>query len=143
MDITTTDEIPKSRVKLSALKANVDKQEEGDWQAIPELAGVRVKVRSLRSAKYQFGATPIRQRHVRKYGEGGNVPSKDFAKDYGRLVADVILLGWEGFDEEYTREVALATLTDPGFSEVLGYIIAAAGRVAQGEIEYVEEASKN
>lgn len=132
-----------SKIKLSSLKADVEKQDEGDWQPIPELSGIRVKVRSLRSAKYQFGATPIRQRHVRKFGENGTIPNKEFAKDYGRLVADVILLDWEGFDVDYSRETALETLTDAGFAEILGYIIAAAGRVAQGEIEYVEAASKN
>jgi hypothetical protein len=139
----TDTDLPKSKVKLSSLKADVEKQDEGDWQPIPELTGVKVKVRSLRSPKYQFGATPIRQRHVRKFGENGTVPNAEFAKSYGRLVADVILLDWDGFDEKFSREKALETLMDPGYAEVLGYIIAAAGRVAQGEVEYVEEAAKN
>lgn len=134
--------LPPRVISLSKLKADVDLQNAGDWIEIPELDGVSVKVRSLRSAQYQSAVTPIRQKHQRKFGDKGPPPAI-FAQDFGRIIANIILLDWKGLDVEYSDDVAYETMTDPGYAELLGYVIVAAGKVAQGDIEYVETAAKN
>ncbi|MBX9911202.1 MAG: hypothetical protein K2Z25_21170 [Beijerinckiaceae bacterium] len=61
----------------------------------------------------------------------------------GALMADEILHGWEGFDVEYSADVAKEILTNPNARELIAEIEYCAGTRGQIQVEFVEEASKN
>lgn len=129
-------------IKLNSIKADLKRETEGDWVAIPEWPGVRLRVRSLRTPAYQMAGDIIRQRHQRKYA-GSRVPDDVSARDYGRALADHILLDWEGFDVAYSPEMAMEKLTDPEYRDLMNQTVWAATQIAQDDVEFVDAAAKN
>jgi len=129
-------------IKLQSLKADLARENEGDWVEIPELPGVRLKVRSFHSPAYKTARDLAVQRLFRKFGKEP-VPPETLAKEYGRLYAEHILLGWDGFDTAYTPELALELLADPAWRALFAAIEYAANKLADVETEFVESAEKN
>lgn len=129
-------------VKLSSLKADVARERDGDWVDIPDLPGVRLKVRSFFYGPFQAAKTIVEQRWARKYGKEP-VPIDESLKENGKLYAQHLLLGWEGFDVEYSSDVALETLIDPAFRDLQDHIRYASNKVSTNQAEFVEDAGKN
>lgn len=129
-------------VKLGSLKVDLKRESEGEWVPIPDLPGVKLKVRSFNYGPYKMANSVMLQRLARKYGRDP-VPDDVKSKEVGKLYADHLLLGWEGFDVDYSPETALATLTDPAFRELLNHVDYAAFRVGAAEVEFIEGAAGN
>lgn len=129
-------------IKLSSIKADLKREHEGDWVEIPDLPGVRLKVRGFSYGPYQIAKNLVEQKWIRKYGKDPVAPDVQ-DRDNGKLYVDHILLDWEGFDEPYTKERAMEILTDPAFRELAGHVRYAGMRVAARDIEFTEEAAKN
>lgn len=129
-------------VSLSSMRANTRRENDGDWIDIPDLPGVRLKVRGAGYGPYQMAKSIVEGRWARRYGQDP-VPVETALAENGRLYAEHILLGWEGFDEDYTEEAARHFLTDPGFRQLHEHIRYAMERVAKTEVAFVEDAAKN
>lgn len=129
-------------VKLGSLAVDLKREQEGEWVDIPELPGVKLLVRGFGYGPYQMAKGQIEARWVRKFGRDP-VPTEISHRENGKLYADHILLGWDGFDEPYSDERALDVLTDPAFREVHDHIRYAGQKIMQSEAEFVEDAAKN
>lgn len=129
-------------VKLSSLRADLRRENDGDWVDIPDLPGVRLKVRGAVYGPYQRAKSMVEGKWVRRYGREP-VPVEVMHRENGRLYAEHIVLGWEGFDETYSEEAALEALTDPAFRVLHDHVRYAMTRVAETETEFIEDAAKN
>ena len=129
-------------VKLSSLKANVAREEKGDWIEYPDWPGVAFNVSSLHSGPYVMARDIMLQRLARKHGNDP-VPVEVRAMESGKIYCGHILHGWRGLDVEYTPEVALDTLCDPAFRVVTEAVEWCAGRVGQIAAEFIDLTTKN
>lgn len=130
------------KIKLDSLKADLERENAGDWVDIPELPGVRLKVKSFNSPEYRVSRDLAIQRLFKKYGRVSPAAGV-VAEEYGKLYADHILLGWEGFDVPFSKEKALELLSDPAFRALQQHVEYAAGKLGEIELEFVEDAVKN
>ena len=130
--------------KLSSLKSNLQREADGDWVPttfFPETE-IRYQVRSLNYAPYRTARNLAEAKLNRKYGFG-RIPPEEMTKMKGRLLAQHILLGWSGFDVEYTKDVALTTLADPEYRDVVNDIETSEQQLVNSEVEFTEAAEKN
>lgn len=129
-------------LKLDSLKSDVARENEGDWIDVPDLPGVALKVRSTNYQPYTAGLADSVRKLSQKYGLQP-IPAEEDAVETGRLYAQHLLLDWRGFDVPYSREVALAALTDPAHRELRRHVGWAAQRMTRVEVEYVERVAGN
>lgn len=131
-------------IKLASTKADLRREEEGDWVAIPdpEWDGVRFQVRSLDYPAY----TVARDKLYKRWGKVYNtepIPQRVRTSEIGKLFARHILLGWEGFDVPYSPEKAAELLADPAYRELVQKVEWAAAKLSQVEVEQIEDVAKN
>lgn len=129
-------------IKLSSLKADLAREEQGDWIEYPDWPGVAFKVSSLHTPAYATARDLLVQKLTRK-SRGKTPPVEEMAPEVGKLYAKHILHGWRGLDVEYTPELAIETLCDPAFRNVVAAVEWCAGQLAQIDVEFVEAAAKN
>lgn len=129
-------------IKLASIKNKIAVEREGTYIDIPDWPGVSLGVRSLEYPAYRIAVDQLVQRYARKYKTKTAPPDVRDA-DFGRLLAEHILFGWKGFDEEYTPELALDILASAEGREFSKQIIWAATSVAETEVEFVVDATKN
>lgn len=129
-------------VKLSSLRRSAARENDGDWQDVPTIPGVRLKVRSINYGPYTAARDIALQKLRRQHG-GKPIPQDILIAALGALYAEHLLLGWEGFDEAYSSELAGDMMGDPLCSELIGAVETAAGNMAQVTLEFVEAAAKN
>lgn len=127
---------------LSSLKADLEKEERGDWMPSLNIPGVSFKVSSLHVPGFQRAQELLTMRLARKY-KGEPVPAAVRAKELGRLYAEHILHDWQGLDEEYSKERALEVLSDPSYRQLTAEVLACAARMGEVDIEYTEGEEKN
>lgn len=141
--MTETPTTKKTVVKLESLKANLQKERDGDW--VPDkLIGpdVAFLVRSTNYAPFRIARDAVNAKLQRKYKDEP-VPDEVSAKAYGELAVEHLLLDWRGIDVEFTPEVASEVLTDEAYRSFRSAVYFAATKSGQGEIEFVEETIKN
>ncbi len=85
--------------------------------------------------EYETARGLMFQRVGKIYGDSP-VPTEVINAELGALYAEHILHGWEGLDEDYTPELALATLSDPEYRVVVQAIGWCAAKISQIEVEY-------
>lgn len=129
-------------IKLSSLKADIDRETRGDWIDIPEWPGVAFKVSSQHLPAYQTARDMLHKRLSRQY-KGKDIPQRVITSEMGKLYAKHILHDWRGLDEEYSPETAETILSDPEFRAVTGAVAWASERVADLDVQFVEEEVKN
>jgi len=129
-------------VKLESIKADIEAEERGDWQDYPDWPGVAFRVRSLHYQPYQTERDLLLQRLARKH-KGKTPPRAELAQEAGKLYCKHILFGWRGFDIEYTPEKALEVMTDIAYRRIIDAVEWCAERVAQTDVEFIEETAKN
>lgn len=129
-------------VKLSSLKADLAREEKGDWIEYPDWPGVEFNVSSLHLPAYLTAREILFQRLARQYKKKP-APSAVVSLEIGKLYAKHILHGWRGLDVTYTPEVATETLSDPEYRNVVAAIEYCAGKVSETDVEFVEEEVKN
>lgn len=131
-------------IKLSSTKVDLQREETGDWIAIPDpdWDGVRFRVRSLNYPPYTAARDKLYKRWGKAY-QGQPIPQQLRTTEFGKLFARHILLDWEGFDEAYTPNLAAERLADPAYRELVSKVEWAAAKLGEAEVEQVEEAAKN
>lgn len=129
-------------IKLTSLKADLDRESRGDWIEIPDLPGVSLKVSSQHLPAYKIARDMLHKRLQRKY-KGKDVPDDVIISEMGKLYAAHILHDWKGFDEEYSAEAALRILSDPAYRLIISAVSWASERVADVDVQFVEDEVKN
>lgn len=131
-------------VKLSSMRTDRKRISEGVWQPVAGLNGVRLKVRGINYGPYKTARDELMARLSRLPAEMAK-EEKDAAREtgFGTLYAEHLLLDWEGFDQPYAPETALAELTCPEAEMLRNMVEQAAVATATPEIEWVKRAAKN
>ena len=143
-------------MRLDELKVDVAKQEDGDWvDNVPELEGVRLKVRGLNNKAYEklqrqlIAAVP---RGQRMRGPGGTMDPEVQDKITSRCLLNTILLDWDGITEQngvgevpvpYSKEMAEKLLFERQYRRFRDAVIWAATIVGETDQEIKEDAVKN
>lgn len=133
----------KKTVKLSSLKSSLQKEREGEWIAAPDIGPeVRFLVRSTNFPDFTAARDEVTQKLTKKF-DGGRIPEEVLAKANGELLAEHILLGWEGLDEEFSQDLALSILSDEEHRVMRTGVLIAAAKVGRADVEFVEGGAKN
>ncbi|MGO8093225.1 hypothetical protein [Rhizobium leguminosarum] len=130
------------KLKLTSLKANLEREKKGDWIPFPDWEGVRFNVSALTVPEYETARGLMFQRVGKNYGDAP-VPTEVINAELGALYAEHILHGWEGLDEEYTPDLALATLSNPEYRSVVAAVGWCAQKISQIEVEYTKAEEGN
>lgn len=129
-------------LKLASLKADLAREEQGDWIEFPDWPGVEFKVSSLHLPAFQMARDLMYQRFARIYKKKP-VPKDVLTAEIGKLYSKHILHGWRGLDVDYTPEVALETLSDPAYRNVVAAVEFCAAKLSEVDAEFDEDAIKN
>ncbi|MBP6818348.1 MAG: hypothetical protein KBC46_03490 [Ferrovibrio sp.] len=150
-DTTTPSAKPaatKSVLKLQSLRADIQRQNDGDWVDVPGYPGIRLKVRALSYTPYQNALQKLIERvnaEAKKALKVGRSYDKVEAMDRGNglLLATMILQDWDGFDTAYSPEVTAELLPEPEWRELRTMVVGAASILGQVEGEWEEQAVGN
>lgn len=141
-------ETPRKAVRLSSLKADIQKEREGDWIAAIDIdPSIEWLVRSTNYPPFRIARDARVAKLVRTHGD--KIPDEVSAEVFGKLAVEHLLLGWKGLvdDDEkeilFTAEMAADVLTDDAYRRVRGSVYAAASRVGTTEVDVVEQTAKN
>jgi hypothetical protein len=129
-------------IKLSSVKADLAREEKGDWIAYPDWPGVEFNVSSLHLPAYQTARDLLLQRLAKKYPRKPT-PRAETTVEFGKLYSEHILHGWKGLDVEYSPDTARDILINPEYRNVVAAVEWCAAKVSDVELEFIEEASKN
>lgn len=133
----------KKIVRLESLKADLQKEREGDWiKAVDLDPAIRWFVRSTNYPAFRLARDVEMKKLGEKYGSDP-IPDDVNAEIMGKLAVEHLLLGWEGLDAEYSPEAAAEILTDEAYRKVRYSIYLASGRVGTSEVQYVGSTAKN
>lgn len=128
-------------VKLSSLLVDVPAQSAGQWQPGP-WPGTRFRVRSTEYEPYKREREQEIERLAAIHG-GGTLPDAVWLPVLGRLLAQHILLEWDGLDVPYDAEVARDTLRAIDGGLLRGAVITCGQRVGIREVQFVTVLEKN
>jgi hypothetical protein len=129
-------------IKLSSLKADLAREEKGDWIEYPDWPGVEFNVSSLHLPAFTVARDLMYQRLARIYKKKP-IPETVTTAELGKLFAQHILHGWRGLDVDYSPATAAETLSSPEYRNVVSAVQWCAAKVSDIDIEFVEEAEKN
>jgi len=129
-------------VKLLSLKADLAREEKGDWVPFPDWPGVEFNVSSLHLPSFTT-ARDLLYRRLGKQHKGGTIPPRILTVEMGKLYARHILHGWRGLDVDYSPEVASEIMSDPEYRNVIAAVEYCAGTMSATDIEFVEDEVKN
>ena len=116
-------------MKLSQLQVDVDLATGGTWCDFAR--GVRFLIASTGSHKFK------RARFLAEDDPSDRDPNALYNKSMLRAIAEHVWLGWEGLDDEdgkpipYSPEKAYEILCNPGYFQVLDFVLAKAQDVEQ------------
>lgn len=147
------------KIKISSLKVDTKAEADGAWIDVNEWAGLnpenpfgvtsdlglKFRVRSVNDAAYKVA----RQKAIEEFENikddypDGVVPDAVSDALLGKVIADTLLLEWDGFDEPYSAEYAATVLADPDSRNLRNMVIYCANRVGKRYLERIEEAAKN
>lgn len=136
-------------LSLKSLAADLKAENEGEMITVtsadfPKLQEpIKLKVRSTNYTPFNTAVQSKRQSIIKQFGDAADAPADELAIAMGEAMAEHILLGWDGIDEEFTPALAREILTDPAQRDFRGLVLLAAGRVGQREVKYIEAAAKN
>lgn len=129
-------------IKLSSTKADLRREEKGDWIDFDEWPGVAFNVSSLHLPAYQTARDLLFKRLAKIY-KGVTIPQTVLSAELGKIYAKHILHDWRGFDKPYSEDLAIEMLSDPEYRNVVAAIEHCAGKVSDLDIQFVEEEVKN
>lgn len=137
-------------MKLSALKVDAGKVENGAWvDSIPQMEGVRLKVRGTRNSDYRKLQQRLINAVPRKKRAAGNIEPDVQDQIAAQCLLTCCLLDWEGIEDEndqpipYSKDKAREFLTMPEYRAFLDGVIWAASVVGEEEETEREEAAGN
>lgn len=131
-----------SGLKLTSLKADLAREEAGDWIDSIAFPGVAFKVSSLNARAYTVARDTLLMR-LRLRFNGQPVPPDVQAAELGKLYCMHILHDWRGLDVPYSAEKAEEVLCDHSYRAVLKEVEDCAARLGAINPEYVERDLKN
>lgn len=140
-------------MKMSQIAVDVEKEEQGDWVALPDLPGVSVKVRSINTLDYRqrmsdLNAQTLRRKAGRARGADG-LSIEEFERNVSQCTLEKLLLDWKGLEDEsgepvaYVPETARELLFEPKYRVFRNAVVLAAGIVGEAVAEAEEELEKN
>lgn len=129
-------------IKIASLKADLKREEEGDWIDYPDWPGVAFNVSSLNAPAYVCDFATMSKRLSKTY-KGQPIPPSVSSKEVGRLFCKHLLHDWRGLDVAYSPETAVELLTDPAYRKLITAVEWCAEQVAETQIEFTEDAAKN
>lgn len=137
-------------VKLTSLKADVKKENEGAWVPFADTGDpdLGFKVRSLNYVPFETARLREIMRLQTRFG-ASSVPQEESDQMLGKLLVEHILLDWRGIVDEnrvavpYTTDMGMDFLPSPEGVHVRRYVLACASRLGEVKAEFVEEAVKN
>jgi hypothetical protein len=129
-------------VKLSSVKADLAREAKGDWVDFPDWPGVAFKVSSLLLPAYRIDRDLLGQRLARQH-KGKPIPPDVLTTEVGKLYQKHILHDWRGFDQAYSKELAGEMLVDPEYRAIVSAIEWCAAKIADIDVEFIEDAAKN
>jgi hypothetical protein len=129
------------KIKLDSLKVDITAEREGAFVDCALLPGIRFKVRSVNYGPYQAAVSKAAMALSKKY-PAGSPPEDEIALVEGSMIAEHLLLGWEGIEDAFTEAGAKAALIEPAFRNLRAGALWCAARVGARDIEFVEEAAK-
>jgi hypothetical protein len=129
-------------VKLTSLKADLDREAKGDWIDYPDWPGVSFKVSSTLSEPFVTERDLLLKRMAaRNKPVSANDP--EMVRGIGTLYCQHILHDWTGFDITYSDDVALETLTDVTHRDMRNAVDWCARKLGEVNVEFVDGAVKN
>jgi hypothetical protein len=136
-----TPQATKPLIKLASLKADLSREEDGEWIDVAEWPGVALNVRSIHSADYRTARDLLAQRLTRKLGRLPTSVEQD--AEMPKLYARHLLRGWRGLDVEYSEAMAAEIITDPDYYKLVEQVLWASTRVGDQDVEFTQAAIKN
>jgi hypothetical protein len=137
-------------MKLKDIVVDADRAEEGAWvENIPDMEGLRLKVRGNNNKDWRRLQTKLIQAIPRKRRMSGNLDPEDNDRINGLCLLNASLLDWDGFEDDdgkpipYSREAAQKFLTDPDYRRFREAAAYAANWVADQSKEDMEEDAGN
>ncbi len=137
-------------MKLSEIKVDPAKIEAGAWvDEIPEFDGVRLKVRGLGCKEMEKLQRSLFEAIPRSRRPKGKVSKEDQDRILDRCLHEVILLDWDGLQNDddtpmaFDKAKALTFITEPAFKKFREAVIWAADTIANDKAEAVEAAVGN
>jgi hypothetical protein len=137
------------KVKLSSLKADRQKEHDGDWiPAVDIDPAIKWHVRSTNYAPFKT-ARDAKIEKLTRQADGEPLSDDAMAKMNGELAVEHLLLDWEGLvddddkDIPYSADMATEVLTDEAYRAVRNSVYFAATKVGRSEIKFVGDAVKN
>lgn len=131
-------------MKLSEIKVDPAKIEAGAWvDEIPEFDGVRLKVRGLGCKEMQKLQRTLFDAIPRSRRPKGKVSQEDQDRILDRCLHEVILLDWDGLQNDddtpmaYDKAKALTFITEPAFKKFREAVVWAADTIANDKAEAV------
>ncbi|MCV9960729.1 hypothetical protein OIU34_02355 [Pararhizobium sp. BT-229] len=127
--------VNKSLVVLASLRADLQREAEGDWIKYPAWKGVEFNVSALTKPEYETARDLMFKRLGQLYPES-QPPKEIVTAELGSLFCDHILHGWRGLDVPYTPEVARETLTNPEYRAVVSAVEFCAVKITDIEVKF-------
>lgn len=128
-------------LKLASVRNELLTSSEGERVESNAFPGVSYHLRSLRFPDYETARDLAAQQMAKAYPNGA--PTAASMKALGGLLADHIVLGWDGFDVPYSKDLAREILTDFTYRKVVNDIENCAARVGERDLEFIEGVAKN
>lgn len=129
-------------VKLASLKADLNREEKGDWVEFIDWPGVEFNVSSLHVPAFTLARDLMYQKLARIHKKKP-APRETISVELGKLFAKHILHGWRGLDVDYTPEKAEELLGNPEWRNLVAAIEWCAGKLSDVEAEFIEGTEKN
>lgn len=143
-------------IMLASLAADITKEREGEWiepkewpglnpdkpGEMTQLPGVAFLVRSTNFPAY-VTARQAALEDLKKNYPDDKVPPDEAARIEGQLAVEHLLLGWKGFDIEYSPDAVGVILGAEEHRVLRTMIFWCAGRVGKKQVEFVKVAEKN
>ena len=137
-------------MKLSGLKTNSAREEQGAWvDNIPDLGDIRLKVRGDQNADARALRAKLFEAVPRSERPNGRLTPKAADELGTRVMVDTILVDWSGLVDEadepipYSVEKATEILSNPDFRVFRDGVAIAAQRVGQDGEDSLKAASGN
>lgn len=129
-------------LKIASLKADLNRENDGDWVEYPAWDGVSFKVSGFRKPEYQVERDKVFRRLSREH-KGKPVPLDVQRAALGPVIAQHLLHDWKGLDEPYSGDRARELLSQPEFRVFYEAVEWCCNDIASVNAEFEEDAAKN
>lgn len=138
-------------MKLSDAAIDVDKVENGAWvENLPEMDGLRIKVRGLWNSQWRKMSDKLMQAVPRNRRLNGNLDVEDRERIYNACLRETCLIDWDGLFEDdgvtpipYSKQMAATLMNDPQYRKFREAVSTAAQNVGEKQAHELEEDAGN